>query len=92
MPGSSLDTVNDSTRRADLEQLQIRVSRIVDDLKGALDTPLTIMAGGGAWTGTRADAFGADLDGHKAALQTAADTIAGDIAAEVASAPEDPPA
>lgn len=84
--------MNDSTRRADLERLQIQVSRIVDDLKGAFDAPLTIMAGGEAWTGTMADAFGDELDGHKASLQTAADTITGDIAAAVESAPEEPPA
>ncbi|SDS30753.1 hypothetical protein [Jiangella sp. DSM 45060] len=84
--------MNDTTR-ADLERLQIQVGRIIGDLKAALDGPLSIMASGEAWTGTRADGFGTSLDIHKSVLQKGADAIVADIAAAVSAAPaEEPPA
>ena len=84
--------MNDTTR-ADLERLQIQVGRIIDDLRSALDTPLSIMASGQAWTGDRADGFGTSLEIHKGILQRGAGTISGDIDAAVAAAPAgEPPA
>lgn len=84
--------MNDTTR-ADLERLQIQVGRIIGDLKAALDAPLSIMASGEAWTGSRADAFGTSLEIHKSVLQQGADTIDADIDAAVTAAPaEEAPA
>ncbi|WP_199701122.1 hypothetical protein [Jiangella rhizosphaerae] len=84
--------MNDTTR-ADLERLQIQVGRIIGDLKAALDAPLSIMASGEAWTGSRADSFGQSMEIHKSVLQKGADAVDGDIEAAVAAAPaEEPPA
>jgi hypothetical protein len=69
-------------RYEDLDDLLTLVSNRLQAVKEALNPPRQVMAGGEAWTGTRADTFGDDIDYRRTDLIDAAQQLYDDIEAE----------
>lgn len=75
-------------RYEDLDDLLTLVANRLEDVKEALDSPRQIMERGEAWTGTRADTFGDDIDYRRTDLIDAAQQLHDDI--ETARDAEEP--